>query len=193
MLPELLYFASPSSERDPRLLAAACRLLLAEQLAGGRLPLCEPPGSAAPLALLPAVRLAARLLGSCVDALMAGVNTPAGVVVLSAPRQLATTSGATSWVATLVEACIALTGADPWKPVAGPAEADAVAGRVLAPAVASGLLLSLGRMVMAACPAGVECRGQGVPAAEALATTLTVRCLAAQGAARCRPGAALGA
>ncbi|KAL4444560.1 hypothetical protein ABPG77_002377 [Micractinium sp. CCAP 211/92] len=196
----LCWFADPAKPADVRLLAAACRIVLAAP--PGRQPLsalCQHAASSqeAASALL---QQAQALTVLCLEALSA--HAPMLAPQLRQPRLGAVAAAAggpgDSVTAPLVETLLLLTAQDTWKPAMGAAGAAEATARLFATAADAGLFGQLARIADAACPepepGAAPARQQQaapapVPSGEALATALTVRVLAQQAAvaARQRP------
>lgn len=196
----LCWFADPAKPADVRLLAAACRIVLAAP--PGKQPLsalCQHAASSqeAASALL---QQAQALTVLCLEALSA--HAPILAPQLRQPRLGAVAAAAGGpgdpVTAPLVETLLLLTAQDTWKPAMGAAGAAEATARLFATAADAGLFGQLARIADAACPepdpGAAPARQQQaapapVPSGEALATALTVRVLGQQAAvaARQRP------
>ncbi|KAL4436604.1 hypothetical protein ABPG75_003743 [Micractinium tetrahymenae] len=199
-LRQLCYFADPASPADVRLLAAACRLVLAvPPLEAPPAALCQHAagGHEAAAAVL---QQAQALVALCLAAL--AEHAPALAPQLRQPRlgPAAAAAGGPGApeAAPMIEALLLLTAQDSWKPAFGPAGAAEATARLLAAAVDAGLFGPLARMAGVACPepqpgaaggaAGAAGQQQAtrVSSGEALATALTVRVLTQQTAVTAR-------
>ena len=199
-LRQLCFFAQPAEAADVRLLAAACRLVLAAHVPGTtdvQLLLCSHAagsGERAAAALQQAQQLVALGLAALAR------HAPQLEAQLQQPRlgaAAAATAPTGSVAAPILEAVVLLTAADSWTPALGPAAAADATAQVLAAAVRRGLFAQLAAVGAAACPedrtpaapaAGepAPAARQAVPAGEALVTALTARYLGQQQAVAMR-------
>ena len=183
-----------------RLLAAACRLILA--LPPGQAPLaalCQHAASGQESASA-VLQQAQALVVLCLEAL--AEHAPMLATQLRQPRLGAAAAAAgrpgDPEAAPMVEALLLLTAQDSWKSAVGAAGAAEATAQLFAAATDAGLFGQLARIAEAACPEPEPSPGAAgqqqaapapVPSGEALATALTVRVLTQQAAvaARQRP------
>ena len=198
-LRQLCFFAKPAAEGDLRLLAAACRLVLAGQQPAAAGAPQQPPqlmfcmqaaGGGEQAATV--VWQAQQLASVCLAAL--AQHAPALGTELTAPRLGATAAAASSSpVPPVLEVLLLLTAPDSWKAALGDAGAAQATAQILAAATASGLFGQLAAIAAAACPEEDEAAAgtgggtspaarQAVPSGEAVVTALTVRYLSQQAA-----------